>query len=105
MVSETLADEPAFPEKELACSVASKVLYYLEEYEEALILALKSGEKFNLNERSKYVDTLIAKCIDDYISIKTKQYEDPELVCEIDPKMEDVINKMFDRCFNDGQFS
>ena len=64
---ETLVDEPNFPERELAASVASKVFYYLEEYEESLRLALEAGSKFNLDERSKYVETLIHKCIDKYI--------------------------------------
>jgi 26S proteasome regulatory subunit N2 len=62
-----LADLPDFPEKQLACSVASKVLYHMEELDEALTLALRSGQKFNIMERSKYVDTLIAKCVDTYI--------------------------------------
>jgi len=39
----------------------------LEEYEEALRLALEAGEKFDLNERSQYVETLLNKCIDKYI--------------------------------------
>lgn len=50
--SEALIDDPSFPEKELAASTASKVFYYLEEYEEALRLALEAGNKFDLNERS-----------------------------------------------------
>lgn len=47
--------------------MASKVFYYLEEYDEALRLALDAGDKFNLNDKSKYVETLIHKCIDSYI--------------------------------------
>lgn len=64
---ESFIDEEAFPEKELAASVVSKVFYYLEEYEEALRLALQAGSKFDLSERSQYVETLIHKCIDQYI--------------------------------------
>ena len=65
--SEAFMDDPNFPEKELAASIVSKVFYYLEEYEEALRLALQAGSKFDLNERSQYVETLIHKCIDQYI--------------------------------------
>ena len=64
---EAYADDTSFPQRELAASIASKVFYYLEEYEEALRLALEAGEKFDLNERSQYVDTLVHKCIDKYI--------------------------------------
>ena len=48
---EALKDEDNFPEKNLAASIASKVFYYLEEYEESLRLALEAGNKFDLNER------------------------------------------------------
>ena len=65
--SEALIDDEQFPDKPLAASVASKVFYYLEEYDEALRLALDAGDKFNLTEKSKYVETLIHKCIDSYI--------------------------------------
>jgi 26S proteasome regulatory subunit N2 len=51
----------------LAASVASKVYYYLEEYDLSLKLALESMEKFDLNERTKYVETLINQCINKYI--------------------------------------
>lgn len=54
-----MIDEPNFPEKQLAASVASKVFYYLEEYEESLRLALEAGDKFDINEKSAYVEKLI----------------------------------------------
>ena len=126
--SEALKDEEDFPEKELAASVASKVFYYLEEYDEALKFALEAGTKFNLTEDSKYVETLIHKCIDQYIDKRKRQYdrqsrleeaqkdiseqdlmqgvqscEDDELM--IDPRMENVINRMFDKCYADNQYN
>jgi len=36
----------------LAASIASKVFYFLEEYEESLRLALEAGDKFDINEKS-----------------------------------------------------
>lgn len=100
--SEAFVDDHSFPQRELAASIASKVFYYLEEYEESLRLALEAGDKFDLNERSKYVETLIHKCIDKYIEIKSAQFDNKESqALPIDPKMENVINKMFDRCFQD----
>jgi 26S proteasome regulatory subunit N2 len=67
LYSEALVDEPTFPERDLAASIASKVFYYLEAYDEALRLALQAGDRFDLNERSQYVNTLIHQCIDKYI--------------------------------------
>jgi 26S proteasome regulatory subunit N2 len=50
--SEALREDKTFPHRDLAASIASKVFYYLEEYEESLRLALEAGSKFDLNERS-----------------------------------------------------
>lgn len=50
--SEAFFDDHSFPQRELAASIASKVFYYLEEYEESLRLALEAGDKFDLNEKS-----------------------------------------------------
>ena len=43
----------------MAASVASKVYYYLEEFDESLRLALEAHDKFDLNDQSLYVETLI----------------------------------------------
>lgn len=89
----------------MAASLASKVFYYLEEYEEALRLALEAGDKFDLNERSQYVETLVHKCIDKYIEKRVAIVDRKEEGVTIDPKMEGVITKMFDRCYQDHQFN
>jgi 26S proteasome regulatory subunit N2 len=83
----------------LAASIASKVFYYLEEYEESLRLALEAGDKFDLNEKSQYVETLIHKCIDRYIEKRVQIFDHKQEGIIVDNKMEGVINKMFDRCF------
>jgi 26S proteasome regulatory subunit N2 len=79
----------------------------MEEYDESLRLALESGSKFNIEERSSYVETLISKCIDDYIAKRVHNAEarSEESKTAIDPKLEAVVNKMFKRCLNDGQFT
>ena len=102
--SEALVDEPHFQQRELAASLASKVFYYLEEYEESLRLALESGNQFDINEKNQYVETLIHKCIDKYIEKRVRKVEQNEEV-EIDAKMEDVINRMFERCYRDQQYT
>jgi len=56
---ESLAEDQKFPERALAASVASKVYYYLEEFDESLRLALEAQDKFDLNDHSLYVETLI----------------------------------------------
>lgn len=99
---EAYSDDTSFPKRDLAASIASKVYYYLEEYEEALRLALEAGPLFNLNERSQYVETLVHKCIDKYIEKRVAIVDHKTEGVEIDAKMETVIAKMFDRCYEDG---
>lgn len=98
-------DDASFPQRDLAASIASKVFYYLEAYEEALRLALEAGDKFNLHERSQYVETLVHKCIDKYIERRVALVDRKEEGVEIEPKMEAVIQKMFERCYEDSQFN
>jgi len=70
-----------------------------------LRLALEAGDRFDLNERSQYVETLVHKCIDKYIEKRVAIVDRKEEGIQIDPKMEGVINKMFDRCYQDHQFN
>ena len=102
MYSEAFVDDAAFPNRDLAASIASKVFYYLAEYEQALRLALESGDKFNLNDRSEYVETLVHKCIDKYIEKRVAIFDRKEEGVVVDSKMEGVINRMFDRCYEDN---
>lgn len=67
-------------------------------------LALEAGDKFNIMERSQYVDTVISKCIDMYISQRVKLSEGADDVM-IDQSLEDIVNKMFDRCFADQEWN
>ena len=55
---------PATPQ--LAAAVASKCYFHLEEYHDSLRLALCAGAHFDVNARTEYVDTLVARCIDEY---------------------------------------
>lgn len=47
---------------------------------------------------------MIHKCIDKYIEKRVRKIDQKEEV-EIDAKMEDVINRMFDRCYRDYQYT
>lgn len=49
MHSEVLYEDESFPKRDLAYFVASKVYFNLEEYEDALDLALESRDYFNVD--------------------------------------------------------
>jgi 26S proteasome regulatory subunit N2 len=66
---------------------------------------LEAGDKFDINERSQYVETLVHKCIDKYIEKRVSIVDNKEEGIIIDAKMEGVITKMFERCYQDLQFN
>lgn len=101
---ESLVDEESFPEKTLAASVGSKVFYHLEEYNDALRLALEAGDLFDIRTESKYVQTLVHKCIDTYTEKRVAIFEKKQEGVEIDPRMEAIVNRKFEQCFKDGKF-
>ena len=47
---------------------------------------------------------MLAKCIDKYIALKTQQVEEPKAGVIIDPRLEDVVQRMFQRCFADAEY-
>uniref|UniRef100_A0A7S4R0V7 26S proteasome regulatory subunit RPN2 C-terminal domain-containing protein n=1 Tax=Alexandrium monilatum TaxID=311494 RepID=A0A7S4R0V7_9DINO len=104
---ESAYEDPSFPGRELAALVASKVYYHLEEYDDARHLALGAGQLFDLSTRSEYVEKITAVAIDEYVKLQTENFEltiknkDP---VAIDPRLEDVVNRMFERCLEDKAY-
>ena len=91
---ESLSEDKAFPGRELAALVASKVFFHLEQYDEAVRLALAAGEQFNLLDQSDYTDTIITKVVDEYILRKDSG--------SINERLRDFIERMFSRCLSAG---
>ena len=46
----------------------------------------------------RYVETIIAKCIDSYTAKRAAGEEN------IDKRLETIVDRMFDRCFQHGQY-
>lgn len=102
---EVLNENESFPHRQLASLVASKVYYHLGSFEDSLTYALGAGELFDVTSTSEYVETTVAKCIDYYTKLRVhnaEAKEDDQKV--IDPRLEAVVDRMLQRCFNDGQF-
>eukprot|EP00933_Yihiella_yeosuensis_P014940 TRINITY_DN13181_c3_g1_i2.p1 TRINITY_DN13181_c3_g1~~TRINITY_DN13181_c3_g1_i2.p1 ORF type:complete len:1045 (+),score=290.64 TRINITY_DN13181_c3_g1_i2:25-3135(+) len=104
---ETLYEDASFPGRERAALVASKVYYHLEEYEDSLRLALGAGQLFDLSHRTEYVEKIVAVAIDEYVKLRTENFEleikkkDP---VPIDARLEDVVSRMFSRCMEDKAY-
>ncbi|KAJ3348401.1 proteasome regulatory particle base subunit [Entophlyctis luteolus] len=97
---EILFEDSAFKHRELAALVASKVYFHLAEYDDALMFALGAGQLFEpAFNSSEYIETMVSKAIDKYIQLRTSP-DSPE----IDPRLEDVVQRMFAVCHADGEF-
>jgi 26S proteasome regulatory subunit N2 len=98
----TQLPSPLFSQ-DFAAIVASKCFFHLADYENALRLALGAGEHFNINDKTEYVQCMTKQCIDQYIEQRIANCSaKPEEVVAIDPRLEAIIEKMFERCYNDG---
>ncbi|KAK4742959.1 hypothetical protein SAY87_000960 [Trapa incisa] len=99
-IIESLYEDEEFDQhqRELAALLVSKVFYYLGELNDSLSYALGAGSLFDVSEESDYSNTLLAKAIDEYASLKCKAAD------EIDPRLEAIVERMLDKCINDGKF-
>lgn len=100
---EALSEDVEFKGHTLAAAIASKCFYHLQEYNDALRLALCAGTYFDIAVKSEYTDTLITKCIDEYTSLRKRITADP--ASAPDPRMEHmerIVEQMFLRCYRDG---
>lgn len=99
-----LYEDKVFGQHELAALVASKVFYHLGSFEDALTYALGSGNLFDVNGRSEYVETIIAKCIDFYIQQRVAFIDKPTDAKPVDKRLEAIVDRMIQRCLDDGQY-
>ncbi|KAJ1651970.1 proteasome regulatory particle base subunit [Dispira simplex] len=103
--SEILYEDEAFPHRQLAALVLSKIYFNLGEYDEALNFALGAGDLFNLHENSLYTKTVVNTAIERYIAQRVQQWEhdanpkQAEPVTPMNPHLEAVVENMFERCF------
>lgn len=72
--SESLWEDESFPERQLAALVCAKVYYHLQAYNESMNFALAAGHLFNLDEPGEFEETIIAKCVDQYIAVTSSRH-------------------------------
>ncbi|KAK4783755.1 hypothetical protein SAY86_018123 [Trapa natans] len=105
-IIESLYEDEEFDQhqRELAALLVSKVFYYLGELNDSLSYALGAGSLFDVSEESDYANTLLSKAIDEYASLKCKAAESKNEADEIDLRLEAIVERMLDKCINDGKF-
>ncbi|GJJ08770.1 hypothetical protein Clacol_002989 [Clathrus columnatus] len=87
--------------RDAAALLASKVYYYLGEYDEALSFALGAGAAFEAESRAKGSEEYsAARAIDRYIEGRSS--ESPKT--EDDSRLQSIIEGIFRRCIEDGEY-
>uniref|UniRef100_A0A0D3GXK4 26S proteasome non-ATPase regulatory subunit 1 homolog n=1 Tax=Oryza barthii TaxID=65489 RepID=A0A0D3GXK4_9ORYZ len=102
---ESLYEDEEFDQRQLAALVVSKVFYYLGELDDSLSYALGAGPLFDPSEGSDYAQTLLAKALDEYASIRSKSLKAAgEGDEKMDPRLEAIVERMLDKCILDGKY-
>ncbi|EEB08916.1 19S proteasome regulatory subunit Rpn2 [Schizosaccharomyces japonicus yFS275] len=101
---EILYEDTAFPERNLAALIASKVYFYLGEHEDAMLYALSSGPMFKTDGNADYKEAMTLKFIDAFIERSVERYHDSSSP-EIDGRLAKIVDEIFEKCYanNDWQ--
>ena len=84
---ENLFKSNELPEKQkLIALILSKIYYNLEDYDSAIEWALEAGDMFEILERSQFINTILKKIIEKYVSIKKHNFFNEEKI-ELDNKI------------------
>ncbi|KAI6162104.1 26S proteasome regulatory complex non-ATPase subcomplex Rpn2 Psmd1 subunit [Pisolithus thermaeus] len=91
--------------RDIAALLASKVYYYLGEYDEALSFALGAGNAFQAEARTydakEYVETVVSKAIDRYIHLCSDEASSGS---KIEARLQFIIEAIFQRCIDEGEY-
>ncbi|TFK41267.1 armadillo-type protein [Crucibulum laeve] len=100
------SDELPKEARDAAALLASKVYYFLGEYDEALSFALGGANAFQAETRTygseEYVETIVSKAIDRYIQVRTEEQSGSKE--KIDTRLQSIIEGIFQRCIDEGEY-
>ncbi|KAH7166310.1 armadillo-type protein [Dactylonectria macrodidyma] len=75
---EALYEDESFPERQLAALVLAKVYYHLQAYNDSMVFALAAGDLFKLDAPGEFEETIISRCIDQYIAVTAAKKSLPQ---------------------------
>ena len=95
----------AIPEKQqLIALILSKIYYNLEDYDSAIDWALESNSSFNYLEKSQFVNTILKKIMEKYISLTKNNFFNEEKQ-KIDPKISSIMDRVFKGCLEKNEIN
>lgn len=116
----SLQEDSSFPEAKRTALLLSKVYYHLMDYDKSMEFALKAEEKFDLSERSEYVEKLVTICIDRYIQSQVSKDVSGDFNLSgkadtllggsysasnvVDPRLTSIVERMFAKCKQDKEY-
>ncbi|KAM5350604.1 hypothetical protein ACJ41O_007109 [Fusarium nematophilum] len=75
---EALYEDESFPERQLAALVLAKVYYHLQAYNDSMVFALAAGDLFKLDAPGEFEETIISRCVDQYIAVTAAKKSTPQ---------------------------
>ncbi|KAJ7225612.1 D-isomer specific 2-hydroxyacid dehydrogenase [Mycena pura] len=92
--------------RDSAALLASKVYYFLGEYDEALSFALGAGPAFEVEARAcgseEYAETVLSKAIDRYMQVRSEEQTGKSE--KVDPRLQSVIENIYARCIEEREY-
>jgi len=106
-----------------ATNIYAQVFYHLGDLDDALSYALAAGKLFDVSEKnSDFVDTVLAKAIDTYVEKRQRggqvrsssddganqmmeEEGEDEFDVSIDPRLESIVDRMFEKCHEEKQWT
>jgi 26S proteasome regulatory subunit N2 len=70
----------------LAALVCAKVYYHLQAYNESMSFALAAGDLFRLDAPGEFEETIISKCVDQYIAVSSSRHT-PSKQAQVDAEL------------------
>jgi 26S proteasome regulatory subunit N2 len=88
----------------LIALILSKIFYNLEDYNQAIEWALEASDRFEIQEKSQFVNTILKKIIEKYISISHKNFFSEEKQ-QIDGRILKIVDRIFNRSLENKAFN
>lgn len=78
--------------------------FHLGNYEKSVGFALKAGQLFDFSENSPFVQTILAKAVDQYVELRVHNDDHPHDTRIIEPELEELVERMVLNCISSGEF-
>ncbi|XP_665972.1 PSMD1 protein [Cryptosporidium hominis TU502] len=112
---ESCFEDEMFPNREQAALLASKIYFHMEDYDEALRYLLSSYRLFDPLENSSFSESMVVKCIDEFIKVCKTHYNNinnnsdsdtytDTNINELDPRLEEIVSDLISRSTSNGKF-